>query len=71
MASDRSFLSTVSCVLLVPALLLLRVSYQIVCFASPIVHFVDSFVRFASPGAAFADSFVRNRMFCVSDCSPY
>ena len=45
-------LSTVPCVLLVPALLLLTVSYGIECFASPIALFTDSFVRFACPGAA-------------------
>ena len=52
-------LLAVSCVSLVPALLLLTVSYEIVCLASPIVHFVDSFVRFASSGAVLADSLVR------------
>ena len=60
---------TVSCVLLVPALLLLTVSSGIVCFLSPIVLFVDSIVHFASSGAAFADSLERNHMFGVSDRS--
>ena len=46
---------TVSCVLLVLALLLLTVSSGIVCFVSPIV-FIDSIVCFASSGAVFADS---------------
>ena len=64
-------LLTVSCVLLVPALLLLTVSSGIVCFVSPIVLFIDSLVRFVSSGAAFADSLERNRMFCVSDRSFY
>ena len=64
-------LLTVSCVLLVPALLLLTVSSGIVCFVSPIVLFIDSLVRFVSSGSAFADSLERNRMFCVSDRSFY
>ena len=68
----RSFiLLTVSCVLLVSALLLLTVSSGIVCFVSPIALFIDSIVRFVSSGAAFADSLQRNRMFCVSDRSFY
>ena len=63
----RSFiLLTVSCVLLVSALLLLTVSSGIVCFVSPIALFIDSLVRFASSGAAFADSLEQNRMFCAS-----
>ena len=36
--------------------ILLTVSDGIVCFVSPIAHFIDSIVRFASSGAAFADS---------------
>ena len=47
---------TVSCVLLVLALLLLTVSSGIECFVSPIVLFIDSIVCFASSGAVFADS---------------
>ena len=68
----RSFiLLTVSCVLLVSALLLLTVSSGIVCFVSPIALLIDSIMRFASSGAAFADSLERNRMFCVSHRSFY
>ena len=51
--------------------ILLTVSDGIVCFVSPIAHFIDSIVRFVSSGAAFADSLERNRMFCVSDRSFY
>ena len=47
---------TVSCVLLVLALLLLTVSSGIVCFVSPLALFIDSIVRLATSGAAFADS---------------
>ena len=57
---------TVSCVLLVLALLLLTVSSGIVCFVSPLALFIDSIVRLATSGAAFADSLERNRMFSVS-----
>ena len=57
-------LMTVSCVLLLPALLLLTVSYGIVCFASQRAHFIHNIVRFASSGAAFADSLVRIDIFC-------
>ena len=62
---------TVSCVLLVLALLLLTVSSGIVCFVSPLALFIDSIVRLATSGAAFADSLEWNRMFCVSDRSFY
>ena len=64
-------LLTVSCVLLVSALLLLTVSSGIVCFVPPIALFIDSIVRLVSSGAAFADSLERNRMFCVSNRSFY
>ena len=62
---------TVSCVLLVLALLLLTVSSEIVCFVPPLTLFVDNIVRLATSGAAFADSLERNRMFSVSDRSFY
>ena len=62
---------TVSCVLLVLALLLLTVSSGIVCFVSPLALLIDSVLRSASLGAAFADSLERNRMFCVFDRSFY
>ena len=69
----RSFiLLTVSCVLLVSALLLLTVSSESSSFASGIVYFADSLVSFASPGAASADSLVRIafRCICLSVCLP-
>ena len=62
---------TVSCVLFVPALLLLTVSSGIVCFVSPLALFIDSIVRLATSGAAFANSLEGNRMFSVSDRSFY
>ena len=66
----RSFiLLTVSCVLLVSALLLLTVSSESSSLASGIAHFADSFVRFTSPGAAFTDSLVRIVIFCFWDRS--
>ena len=54
--SPIALLLTVSCVFLVPALLLLTVSSGIVCFVSPIVLFIDSIVCFASSDTVFADS---------------
>ena len=65
------FLLTVSCVLLVPALLLLTVSSEIVCFVPPLTLFVDNIVRLATSGAAFADNLEGNRVFSVSDRSCY
>ena len=62
---------TVSCVLLVLALLLLTVSSEIVCFVSPLALFIDNIVRLATSGAAFGDNLEGNRMFSVSDCSFY
>ena len=62
---------TVSCVLLVLALLLLTVSSGIVCFVSPLALFIDNIVRLATSCGAFADSLEGNRMFLVSDRSFY
>ena len=60
---------TVSCVLLVLALLLLTVSSEIVCFVPPLTLFVDNIVHLATSGAAFADNLEGNRVFSVSDRS--
>ena len=62
---------TVSCVLLVLALLLLTVSSEIVCFVPPLTLFVDNIVRLATSSAAFADNLEGNRVFSVSDRSFY
>ena len=71
MCLQSLFLLTVSCVLLVLALLLLTVSSGIVCFVSPLALFIDSIVRLATSGAAFADNLEGNRVFSVSDRSFY